>query len=400
MMKKFLTVFISLLMASATLAASDKEEAKVADKAEAKAFDRGVGKMNSVFIPKGYIGGGFTFSYKTYDLGKSADDVGYSMLFSLLSGINGDMHTLGISPSVSYFLLDNFSVGARFDYSRTNLNVGNLGLSLGDLASLSIQDYHMLKNMYSTAVTARYYMPIANSKRIAMFGEVRLGFDVGQSVSYQTKDGNNFGTFQSIYGGGLNVVPGLCVFATNEVCVEVAVGVLGINYQYVKQVTNLVDESAMQQSGANFKINPLSISLGISFYIPVNVAGRSSAGKSAASRAPKQKVVLNAAPATEPVVVPAEEQKAEPAKTKKLFNFGQKPKDGKDVPDKNTKVKETKEPEEPKVKESKEMNEQKVEETEQKESKETVEVNEEEVNEEEVNEEEVNEEEINEGGNK
>ena len=387
-------------MASATLAASDKEEAKVADQAEAKAFDRGVGKMNSVFIPKGYIGGGFTFSYKTYDLGKSADDVGYSMLFSLLSGINGDMHTLGISPSVSYFLLDNFSVGARFDYSRTNLNVGNLGLSLGDLASLSIQDYHMLKNMYSTAVTARYYMPIANSKRIAMFGEVRLGFDVGQSVSYQTKDGNNFGTFQSIYGGGLNVVPGLCVFATNEVCVEVAVGVLGINYQYVKQVTNLVDESVMQQSGANFKINPLSISLGMSFYIPVNVAGRSSAGKSAASRAPKQKVVLNAAPATESVVVPAEEQKAEPAKTKKLFNFGQKPKDGKDVPDKNTKVKGAKEPEEPKVKESKEMNEQKVEETEQKESKETVEVNEEEVNEEEVNEEEVNEEEINEGGNK
>ena len=382
-------------MASATLAASDKEEAKVADQAEAKAFDRGVGKMNSVFIPKGYIGGGFTFSYKTYDLGKSADDVGYSMLFSLLSGINGDMHTLGISPSVSYFLLDNFSVGARFDYSRTNLNVGNLGLSLGDLASLSIQDYHMLKNMYSTAVTARYYMPIANSKRIAMFGEVRLGFDVGQSVSYQTKDGNNFGTFQSIYGGGLNVVPGLCVFATNEVCVEVAVGVLGINYQYVKQVTNLVDESVMQQSGANFKINPLSISLGMSFYIPVNVAGRSSAGKSAASRAPKQKVVLNAAPATESVVVPAEEQKAEPAKTKKLFNFGQKPKDGKDVPDKNTKVKGAKEPEEPKVKESKEMNEQKVEETEQKESKETVEVNEEEVNEEEVNEEE-----INEGGNK
>lgn len=368
-------------MASATLAASDKEEAKVADKAEAKAFDRGVGKMNSVFIPKGYIGGGFTFSYKTYDLGKSADDVGYSMLFSLLSGINGDMHTLGISPSVSYFLLDNFSVGARFDYSRTNLNVGNLGLSLGDLASLSIQDYHMLKNMYSTAVTARYYMPIANSKRIAMFGEVRLGFDVGQSVSYQTKDGNNFGTFQSIYGGGLNVVPGLCVFATNEVCVEVAVGVLGINYQYVKQVTNLVNESVMQQSGANFKINPLSISLGMSFYIPVNVAGRSSAGKSAASRAPKQKVVLNTAPATESVVVPAEEQKAESAKTKKLFNFGQKPKDGKDVPDKNTKVKGKKESEEPKVKESKEMKEQKVEETEQKKSKENVEVAKEEINE-------------------
>ena len=123
--------------------------------------------------------------------------------------------------------------------------------------------------MYSSAVAARYYMPIANSKRIAMFGELRLGFDVGQSVAYQAKGGNNFGTFQTIYGGGLNVVPGLCVFATNEICVEVAVGVLGLNYQYVKQESNLVDTSVMHQSGANFKINPLSISLGMSFYLPM-----------------------------------------------------------------------------------------------------------------------------------
>lgn len=260
-MKKIFAIFTFAVIMSGSLAASEQEEA-------VEVFDRGVGKMNSVFIPKGYIGGGFTFSYKTYDLGNASDDIGYSMLFSLLSGLKGDMYTLGISPSISYFVADNFSVGARFDYDRTNLNVGNLGLSLGDLASLSIQDYHMLKNSYSGAVTARYYMPIANSKRIAMFGEVRLGFELGQSVSYKVTEGRNQGTFQDIYGGGLNVVPGLCVFATNNVCVEVAVGVLGINYQYVRQTTNLVEESAMQQSGANFKINPLSISLGMSFYLP------------------------------------------------------------------------------------------------------------------------------------
>ena len=263
MKKLFITLILAFSAASVMSAAGN---------GELKAFDRGVGKMNSVFIPKGYIGGGLTFSYNTYNLGQSANDVGYSMLFSLLSGIQGEMSTVGMSPAVSYFIMDNLSVGARFDYNRTSLDVGNLGLSLGDLASISIQDYHMLKNMYSSAVAARYYMPIANSKRIAMFGELRVGFDVGQSVAYQTKGGNNFGTFQSIYGCGLNVVPGLCVFATNEVCVEVAVGVLGINYQYVKQETNLVDTSVMHQSGANFKINPLSISLGMSFYLPINTA--------------------------------------------------------------------------------------------------------------------------------
>ena len=263
-MKRFLMILTLALTASVALNAAEAEETEV--------FDRGVGKMNSVFIPKGYIGGGLTFSYKTYDMGQGTDDVGYSMLFSLLSGIKGDMYTMGVSPSVSYFLADNLSVGVRFDYNRTDLNLDNLGLSLGDLISVSIQDYHMMKNMYSSAITGRYYMPIANSKRIAMFGEIRLGFDVGQSVIYQAKGSNNFGTFQTIYGGGINVVPGLCVFATNEVCVEVAVGVLGINYQYVKQETNLVETSVMQQSAANFKINPLSISLGMSFYLPMNVA--------------------------------------------------------------------------------------------------------------------------------
>lgn len=273
-MKKILISIATFAVAASTSLASSVTE-------EAEKFDRGVGKMNSVFIPKGYIGGGLTFSYKTYDMGNSANDVGYSMLFSLLSGLQGQMYTLGISPSFSYFVANNLSVGARFDYDRTSLNVGNLGLSLGDLASISIQDYHMLKNSYSGAVAMRYYMPIANSKRIAMFGEVRLGFELGQSVSYKVMDGRNQGTFQSIYGGGLNVVPGLCVFATNEVCVEVAVGVLGINYQYVRQQSNLVDKSAMHLSGANFKINPLSISLGTSFYLPSSNPERKAARRAA-----------------------------------------------------------------------------------------------------------------------
>lgn len=248
------------ILSIGALAASETEEAEV--------FDRGVGKMNSVFIPKGYVGGGLNFSYRTYDMGNSTNDVGYSMLFSLLSGIQGDMYTLGVAPSVSYFVADNVSIGVRFGYDRTNLNVGNLGLSLGDLASLSIQDYHMFKNAYAGALTTRYYMPIANSKRIAMFGELRLSGEYGQSVAYQVVDGRNLGTYQDIYGAGINIVPGLCVFATNEVCVEVSMGVLGVNYQYIKQQTNLIQESVMQQSDASFKINPLSISLGMSFYLP------------------------------------------------------------------------------------------------------------------------------------
>ena len=258
MKKIFTTLALVFTFSASVLAAGD----------EAKAFDRGVGKMNSVFIPKGYVGGSLSLSYKTYDLGNAADDPGYSMLFSLLSGLKGSMHTVGVAPAVSYFIMDNFSVGARFSYNRTALDLDQLGISVGDLLSLSMNDINFAKNMYSFAGAGRYYMPIANSKRIAMFGELRLGVDLGQSVSYRTIDGRNQGTFQNIAGFSIDVVPGLCVFATNEVCVEVAVGILGINYEHIRQTTNLVETSTMSQSGANFKINPLSISLGISFYIP------------------------------------------------------------------------------------------------------------------------------------
>jgi hypothetical protein len=78
------------------------------------------------------------------------------------------------------------------------VNVENLGLSLGDLASISLSDYYMLQNNYDGALTARYYMPIATSKRIAMFGEVGLGAEYGQSVTCNVKDGHNYGTFQNI----------------------------------------------------------------------------------------------------------------------------------------------------------------------------------------------------------
>jgi hypothetical protein len=61
-------------------------------------------------------------------------------------------------------------------------------------------------------------------------------------------------------------VPGICVFAQDNVAVEVAIGILGINYTKVDQIRNQVEFSSMQTSGANFRINPLAIEIGTTFY--------------------------------------------------------------------------------------------------------------------------------------
>ena len=61
-------------------------------------------------------------------------------------------------------------------------------------------------------------------------------------------------------------MPGISIFAQDNVAVEVAIGILGINYTRREQIRNQVEHSVMQTSGANFRINPLSIEIGTSFY--------------------------------------------------------------------------------------------------------------------------------------
>lgn len=237
-------------------------------KEKVEPFDRGIGRSNSVFIPKGTIGSGVSFSYNNYSIGNGAADAGYSMLFSLLGDIHGNLLSFGISPYVSYFLMDNLSVGVRFNYDRSNMGLGNLNLALSDDMSFQIQDFNYFRHFYTGAVTLRNYLPFSNSKRFAMFTEIRALGGYGQAESYKIDEGDKLGTYQDIYKFELGLVPGLCAFITNEVALEVSVGLLGFNYQKAVQVTNQVEHSEMESSGANFKINLFSINFGLSFYIP------------------------------------------------------------------------------------------------------------------------------------
>lgn len=229
-------------------------------------FDRGIGTSTTVFVPKGTVNTGISFSYNTLDLGQAADDAGYSMLFNLVNGLKADMYTFGLAPQISYFVADNISVGARFDYDRSSLNLGNASLSIGEDMGFGIADYHLLEHLFSGSLTMRYYMAIADSKRFAIFAEARATGAYGQSKAWQTDGEGRYGAYQTISKGALTFVPGICIFAQDNVAVEVAIGILGINYTRRDQIRNQVEHSVMQTSGANFRINPLSIEIGTSFY--------------------------------------------------------------------------------------------------------------------------------------
>lgn len=249
-----------ILTAAECWAGSSKEKGPV------EPFDRGIGTSTSVFVPKGTINTGVNFNYSTIDLGAADDDSGYSMLFDLVNGLEGYMYTFGLSPQLSYFIADNLSIGYRFDYDRSSVDLGNASLSIGEDMGFSIADYHMLKHLFSGSLTMRYYMPIADSKRFAIFAEARATGAYGQSKVWKADGEQLYGTYQIIRKGALTFVPGVCVFAQDNVALEVAIGILGVNYTKTEQIRNQVEHSVMQTSGANFRINPLSIEIGTSFY--------------------------------------------------------------------------------------------------------------------------------------
>ena len=237
-----------LALATALTAAAKSDTTAV------KPFDRGIGKSNSCFIPKGTVGAGVSFSYSKYNLGNMADD--------------GAVTSFTISPFVSYFVIDNLAIGARFNYERFGFGLNGVNLSINEDLGLSLKDFHHLKQSYTGSITLRNYMPLANSKRFAMFTELRATGGYAQSETYRKEDEGKYGTYQDIYKFELGAVPGVSAFITNEVALEISVGLLGFDYQKVVQVTNQVEKSQMEKSGANFKINLFSINFGMSFYLP------------------------------------------------------------------------------------------------------------------------------------
>lgn len=267
-MKRIFILSVLFLSLGSALQAADREKRPV------EPFDRGIGRSTSVFIPAGTVGAGVSFSYNNYSFGNGLNDTGYQMLFSLIQNFRGNMMSFGIAPHMSYFIRDNLSVGARFDYDRSILGLANLDLALSDALSLSVGNFNYMKQSYTGAVTLRNYIPFGQSRRFAMFTELRLTGGYGQAESYRMgydevlEEGYKSGTYQDIYQFEVGLVPGLSAFVTNEVALEVSVGLLGFNYQKVEQVTNQVERSEMERNGVNFRINLLAINFGLSFYIP------------------------------------------------------------------------------------------------------------------------------------
>lgn len=225
-----------------------------------KRAQRGLTNISNIFVPKGQWIFGGTASYSTH--------TNETYAFLLVDDINSTGYTFKISPLLAYAFSNNMALGGRFIYSRVLLKIDDAALSIGDDESgfdITVNDYYTLTQTFSTGAIWRQYIPLGRSKRFALFNEMQLS--LGYSQSKFAMDSPVKGTYSKGFEMGLGLSPGIVAFATNDIAIELNIGVMGVSYSTVKQVHNQVDFGKSQSSNMNFKVNLLSVGLGASFYL-------------------------------------------------------------------------------------------------------------------------------------
>ncbi len=221
-------------------------------------YDRGI--VMKTFIPKGQWMVGATFSYSEH-----VDD-NFEFL-SVLKDMDTEGYTFKVTPLVSYFIRDNISIGGRLAYSRTYTKLDNLSLELGDDLSFSIEDYHDTANTYTASIFLRTYLNLGDSKRFGLFNEARVSYGYSKSKSSTGNGADLSGMVQLKHNLNIGVAPGITCFVNDYTAVEASINVAGLNFNWYDQTKDQVEKGKRTSSSANFKINLLSIDLGIVFYL-------------------------------------------------------------------------------------------------------------------------------------
>lgn len=227
-------------------------------------FTRGFAGRNKIFIPKGSVGGGLSISWRKYTLG---EDDGYTVLSKYIGDIKGGYNTFGVTPSFEYFLVNNLSLVARFEYSWLGVDLNNASLHLSEDLGIDITGQHYKRQSYALAAGARYYIPFMGSKVFGFFVEGAVQGGYVQSMLYEMEEDMKHGTFNSNWKVALRVDPGICFFVQENVDFELSVGLLDLTYKFRKQTENQVKTSSGSGLGTGFKINLLALRFGVHFYL-------------------------------------------------------------------------------------------------------------------------------------
>lgn len=253
-----LNVFAQGDLSAADTLAVDKPVAEMTRNEIRK--QRGISNLKTHIVPAGQWVFGGTLSYSTH----SNDN--YKLL--VVEGIDSEGYTFKVSPLIGYSLLPNSIVGVKFAYSRSFLNIDSARVNLGEgdsALNFGVDYYYALRHSYDIIAIWRQYIPLGRNKRFGLFTEFQLS--LGGSQSKFAEGSPIRGTYSKAFNISAGVNPGVVAFLTNNMAVEINVGVLGINYSSNRQVHNQVTVGNTTSSMMNFSLNIFSVGVGVAFYL-------------------------------------------------------------------------------------------------------------------------------------
>lgn len=245
-MKKTILVMLAAAMAALSL--------------QARTIDRGLGNPGAEYIPAGSWQFGLFGGYNNYNSNGINGTQGSTFL-GIVNNITGQVNNFNVSASAAYFVARNMSVGARFTYGNTGVDVGSADL----MTLLQLENKHVKMESFIGAITYRAYLPLFNSKVFALFGEARLNGKIGYTKNYEQQERGKVGTYADVYSVSLGLYPGMSFFVTDNIAVEISLPLLEGGYEWNRQITGGERKSNQSHGFVAFQPGILGLNLGITF---------------------------------------------------------------------------------------------------------------------------------------
>lgn len=246
-MKKVLLLALLIIMSSGELMA--------------KRIDRGLGNPKSVYIPKGTVAIGAAGGYNRFNANGENLTTGAS-LAGLVTNLNGNAAIWDVSLNGYWFFQKNMALGVRLGYSNVSADVNNLKV----LSTLEFSNKHVVNSLFTGAIAYRAYIPLFNSKVVALFGETRLSGGFGYGKDYANTERGKEGTYSDLYSVSLGLYPGISVFVTDFMSVELSLPLLEGGYEWNLQTQGQAHDSSLSHAFFNYKPSLLGMNLGIIFH--------------------------------------------------------------------------------------------------------------------------------------
>ena len=225
------------------------------------AIDRGLGNPKSVYIPRGTVAVSLSGGYNSWNATGEELTQGIA-LAGVIDDVNGHVILGSVGAGLSWFVADNVSLGARFSYAQRDIDINNFAM----LGLVNLTNKHFRRETWSGSLAARGYMPLFDSKVVALFFEGRLSGCFGYGKNYAETDRGKEGRYSDLYSASLGLYPGLSVFATNRIAFEVSLPFLEGGLEWDKQIKGQAHDSALTRKFVNFKPGLVGISAGVVYH--------------------------------------------------------------------------------------------------------------------------------------